>query len=79
MKKIVFTGGPCAGKTTILDFFARLDPTRYLIIPEAATIVFKGGFHPTNFYDDGDKIYWQKEFQRAVINLQESLENFYVY
>ena len=42
--RIVLTGGPGGGKTTAADLFRREIGERVLIVPEAATILFQGGF-----------------------------------
>ena len=40
MKRIVLTGGPGAGKTTVAAALARAEPGRFVIVPEAATQVY---------------------------------------
>jgi predicted ATPase len=42
--RIVLTGGPGGGKTTAADLFRREIGDRVVIVPEAATILFQGGF-----------------------------------
>lgn len=42
--RIALTGGPGGGKTTAADLFRREIGERVVIVPEAATIVFQGGF-----------------------------------
>ena len=49
MKKIVITGGPCAGKTTAIEFIKKaLTEKGYLVlcIPETATELICGGITP---------------------------------
>jgi predicted ATPase len=43
-RRIVLTGGPGGGKTTAADLFRREIGDRVVIVPEAATILFQGGF-----------------------------------
>ncbi len=43
-RKIVLTGGPGGGKTTAADLFHREMNDRVAVVPEAATLLFKGGF-----------------------------------
>ena len=43
--RIVLTGGPGGGKTTAADLFRREIGDRVVLVPEAATILFQGGFH----------------------------------
>lgn len=42
--RIVLTGGPGGGKTTAVDLFRREIGERVIVVPEAATILFAGGF-----------------------------------
>ncbi len=42
--RIVVTGGPGAGKTTAADLLRRELGERIVIVPEAATMLFSGGF-----------------------------------
>ncbi|MCB0408215.1 MAG: ATP-binding protein, partial [Bdellovibrionales bacterium] len=43
-KKIVLTGGPSAGKTTVASAIERCHAGQVIKVPEAATILFGGGF-----------------------------------
>ena len=71
MKKIVLTGGPCAGKTTLAILIARVYGIRVSVIPEAASLIFSGGFpHFTS-------IEALKPTQRAIYGVQISLEEIY--
>lgn len=42
--RIVVTGGPGGGKTTAADLLHRERPDEVVVVPEAATILFEGGF-----------------------------------
>ncbi len=42
--RVVLTGGPGGGKTTAADLFRREIGENVVIVPEAATILFQGGF-----------------------------------
>ena len=42
--RVVFTGGPGGGKTTAADLFRREIGNRVIVVPEAATLLFSGGF-----------------------------------
>lgn len=44
VSRIVLSGGPGGGKTTAADLFRREIGDRVVIVPEAATILFEGGF-----------------------------------
>ncbi len=43
-RRIVLTGGPGGGKTTAADLLRRELGSRVVVVPEAATILFAGGF-----------------------------------
>lgn len=42
--KIVLTGGPSAGKTSIVEILYRSDVEQMAIVEEAASILYRGGF-----------------------------------
>lgn len=49
-KLIVLTGGPSAGKTAILEMVLKTFCPHVTVIPEAAGIVFGGGFFAEKLY-----------------------------
>jgi len=67
--RIVLTGGPGGGKTTAADLFRREIGERVVIVPEAATLVFSGGFprctEPPGVF----------AAQRAIFHVQRNLED----
>jgi predicted ATPase len=67
--RIVLTGGPGGGKTTAADLFRREIGERVVLVPEAATMVFSGGFprvsQPTAVH----------AAQRAIYHVQRNLED----
>ena len=67
-KRIVLTGGPGAGKTAILELIRQSFCRHVTILPEAATIVFGGGF-PRE--DDAE---CRRAAQRAIFHVQHELE-----
>ncbi|QGG95395.1 ATP/GTP-binding protein [Actinomarinicola tropica] len=67
--RIALTGGPGAGKTTAADLFRREIGDEVLLVPESATILFRGGFPRV---DDADG---QRSAQRAIFSVQRSLED----
>ena len=72
-KKIVLTGGPCAGKTTALQQIEKEFTERgyhVIIVPEAATLLIQSGIRP--FGEHGMDMV---SFQKYVIDLQMTLEN----
>ncbi len=67
--RIVVTGGPGGGKTTAADLFRREINEGVCVVPEAATLLFGGGF-PRVAGDDA-----QRATQRAIYYVQRSLED----
>ena len=67
-RKIVLTGGPGAGKTAVLNMLRHELCEHVAILPEAAGIVFGGGF-PRNH-----KAEVQRAAQRAIFHVQRQLE-----
>jgi predicted ATPase len=67
--RIVMTGGPGGGKTTAADLFRREIGERVVIVPEAATLLFAGGFPRS------DEPLAVRAAQRAIYQLQRNLED----
>jgi predicted ATPase len=67
-KLVVVTGGPGAGKTAILEMARRYFCRHVVILPEAASIVFSGGF-PRMETPEG-----RRASQRAIYYVQQQLE-----
>lgn len=67
-KRIVLTGGPGAGKTALLEMVRRTMCRHVRILPEAASVVFGGGFPREN----GDA--FRRAAQRAIFHVQRELE-----
>jgi predicted ATPase len=68
-RRIVLTGGPGAGKTATLELIRRASFCDHVqILPEAASIVFGGGF-PRRRDVEG-----RKAAQRAIYHVQRELE-----
>lgn len=69
--KIVLTGGPCAGKSTLAEMLSRAFQNSLINVPEAASLLFNGGFprfsHPES----------RKSTQRAIYRVQVELEASY--
>ncbi|HVH46914.1 MAG TPA: ATP-binding protein [Labilithrix sp.] len=67
-KRIVVTGGPGAGKTAVLEL-ARRDLCRHVdVLPEAASVVFSGGF-PRRTGESA-----RRSVQRVIYRVQAELE-----
>lgn len=67
--RIVLTGGPGGGKTTAADLFRREIGERVIIVPEAATLVFSGGFPRSR------EPHAVHAAQRAIYHVQRNLED----
>jgi predicted ATPase len=72
-QKIVLTGGPSAGKTTLLQALAKGFFDKIATVPETATILYKGGFHRNE--DEGSKYF----IQRAIYFVQKESEDLVCY
>jgi len=69
--RIALTGGPGGGKTTAADLFRREIGEAVVIVPEAATILFTGGFPRT-----ANELSLRAT-QRAIFHTQRNLEDAY--
>jgi predicted ATPase len=67
-KLIVLTGGPGGGKTAVLEIARKHFAERVVVLPEAATIVFGGGF------PRGVSAVARRAAQRAIFRIQVELE-----
>jgi predicted ATPase len=67
--RIALTGGPGGGKTTAADLFRREIGESVVIVPEAATLMFQGGFPRCR---EPDAI---RATQRAIYHVQRNLED----
>lgn len=67
--RIALTGGPGGGKTTAIDLFRREMGDGVVIVPEAATMMFTGGFPR---YPELDAV---RSAQEAIYHVQRNLED----
>lgn len=65
----MLTGGPGGGKTTAADLFRRELGERVVVVPEAATLVFSGGFPRCPAPPE------LLSAQRAIYHVQRNLED----
>jgi predicted ATPase len=65
---VVVTGGPGAGKTALLELVQKHFCAHVVVLTEAASIVFGGGF-PRRA-----ELHWAKAAQRAIFHVQRQLE-----
>ncbi len=70
--RIVVTGGPGGGKTTAADLFRREMNERVTLVPEAATLLFSGGFPRSP--EPGAR----RAAQSAIYHVQRNLEDAHV-
>lgn len=78
MKKIVITGGPCAGKTSIVTALKDSRTISAIFVPEAATLILSGGFPAPpeeKFVGEEQFDEWMREFQGSVYHTQLALES----
>lgn len=67
--RIVLTGGPGGGKTTAADLFRRELGERVVVVPEAATLLFSGGFPRS------PEIHARRSAQCAIYHVQRNIED----
>lgn len=67
-RRVVLTGGPGAGKTAVLELIRQFFCSHVKVLPEAAGIVFGGGF-PRE-----DDLECRQAAQRAIYYVQRELE-----
>jgi predicted ATPase len=68
-RRIVLTGGPGGGKTTAADLLRRELGNKVVIVPEAATILFAGGFPRSQQWEAN------RAAQSAIFHVQRNLED----
>ena len=67
--RVVVTGGPGGGKTTAADLFRRELGDQVVVVPEAATLLFAGGFPRSS------EVHARRAAQRAIYHVQRNLED----
>lgn len=67
--RVVVTGGPGGGKTTAADLFRREIGDRVIVVPEAATLLYAGGFPRPEEPEAA------RSAQRAIYHVQRHLED----
>lgn len=71
--RIVITGGPACGKTTVIEHLRKSNP-EYTIVEEAATRVLSSGLFSLPSDEQPWTQEWQNALQRAIANEQLELE-----
>jgi len=67
-RRVVLTGGPGAGKTAVLELVHASACRHVVVLPEAAGIVFGGGFPRRQEFEG------RRAAQRAIFHVQHELE-----
>lgn len=67
--RVVLTGGPGGGKTTAADLLRREIGDKVIVVPEAATLLFSGGF-PRPAEPQA-----RRSAQGAIYHVQRNLED----
>jgi predicted ATPase len=67
--KVAITGGPSGGKTTLIEALRKEFNPKIKIIPEAASIIYKGGFPRVKSYDGFFHA------QKAIYAVQKEIED----
>jgi predicted ATPase len=67
-RRVVLTGGPGAGKTAVLELVRATACRHVRILPEAASVVFGGGFPRHDGFEE------RRAAQRAIFHVQRELE-----
>lgn len=70
-KTVVLTGGPCAGKTTLTQVLSKVFLNDVVVIPEAASMLFRAGFPRWDLPE------CQRATQTAIYHVQTELEHTY--
>lgn len=73
--RIVLTGGPGGGKTTAVDLYRREIGDSLVIVPEAATLLYSGGFPRAG--TNGVRCATQKAIYYVQRNLEDAQYAFY--
>jgi predicted ATPase len=75
--RLMLTGGPCAGKTTVLEAVRQTYGDHILLMPEVPTILMSNGY-PRPGIDIAMSDDWFRSFQSVVLPFQLHMENQYV-
>lgn len=74
---IAITGGPCAGKTSAMAAIKKdLTGHNVCIVPEAATLLFAGGFHPYGADAHGTALKQAQVIAHAATKLDTAIKAF---
>lgn len=69
--RVVLTGGPAAGKTAVAEVLRRQLKDELVVVPEAASLLFSGGFpRPSS-------VAGRRLVQKAIFSVQRDLEEIY--
>lgn len=71
---ILFTGGPCGGKSTLIRRIIKANPERFLALQESATSLLASGYPLAPLAQDSVREQWVWHFQEAVLAYQRAME-----
>ena len=71
---IALTGGPCSGKSLIIDALKRLFSGSAIFVPEMAEVLFQGGVIPLPGKHVPYSVRWQRYLQEAIYSMQVASE-----
>ncbi|MBW3538370.1 AAA family ATPase [Candidatus Parcubacteria bacterium] len=72
--KVVLTGGPCAGKTSVTEAVSKEYGQRVVIMPEVPSMLLNGGF-PRPERDLPYSQTWLHAFQDSILPVQRNMED----
>jgi predicted ATPase len=73
--RIVITGGPCAGKTHVVEELRHRFGDTMLVVPEVASMLLGNGYPRPS--EEGFTDRWLDAFQSSVLSVQLNMENEY--
>lgn len=71
-KRVCFTGGPCSGKSSVMEILAKRFPGRFQTVPEVATIVIKQLGAPPF---PAARHFQNRRYNRAFVSTQKTFED----
>jgi predicted ATPase len=74
-RRVVLTGGPCAGKTTIAELLGKSFPERLVVVPESASMLIRGGF--PRWKTDPCRAAFQAAVYRSQLCVESAYESHY--
>lgn len=70
--RVVLTGGPCSGKSTVIDHLRAYSPAPVVVVPEIATLMFGHGVPNVAHITDVTAVF---DAELAMMRLQVAMED----